>query len=125
MSLLNAPSVDVVLTSTAPRCYEFTYTVYIDIHLMNDKRLIKDDRGKANNDFKQKYIIGNAIVKDVRCEVKFTPVFNVAETMKYDVQYKICGGSYKVQYNQVMYNYLNKTKTKFIDWSTVTLPSMA
>ena len=85
----------------------FTYTVWMDVHVLQNKTWMKE-----NCDDDKKYVLANAVVKDMVCNVKFTPKFNYGQDgMKYDVLYSVdTTRDYDVTYNQIIYRYNGKTK---------------
>ena len=74
----------------------FTYTVWMDVHVIQNKTWMKE-----NYEDDKKYVLANAVVKDMVCNVKFTPRFNYGQGgMKYDVLYSVdTSGQYDVKYN--------------------------
>ena len=72
---------------------------------------------KGNSNYDEKYIIGNATIEDLVCNVKFVPKFS-SGTMTYDVTYEVSQGRYDYEYDQIIYNLDKKTKTKFIEPET-------
>ena len=98
---------------------EFTYNVVLDVYLYQRNDWLKNHY----LNFKEKFVVGNAIVKDVVCEVKFVPKFNKgSEEITYDVQYKIVGKpNCEVEYNQIIYNLNGKTKHKTIQTQVVSV----
>lgn len=80
ITLLDKPSISVKRVNNVD---QFSYEVYFDLNLRVNKSLMK------NNDYNGKYIIGNAIVKDLRGIVILTPSFNETSEMTYTVQYRI------------------------------------
>ena len=69
---------------------------------------------KRDSNYNGKYIIGNATIDDLVCNVKFVSRFS-SGTMTYDVAYEVCSGEYGYEYDQIIYNLDKKTKTKFIE----------
>ena len=94
----------------------FTYTVWMDVHVIQNKTWMKE-----NYEDDKKYVLANAVVKDMVCNVKFTPRFNYGQGgMKYDVLYSVdTSGQYDVKYNQIVYRYNEKTKHMTIPERTV------
>jgi len=68
------------------------------------------------------YIIGNATVHDMECDVKLTPEFaydsSAAGTMTYTALYSIKGDSgsetHNATYDQIIYRYENKVRTRSV-----------
>ena len=61
--------------------------------------------------------MGNATIKDVKCEVKFTPRFideqQLNTDLVYDAVYTVVGGDdveYDVEYNKIVYAYNGQVK---------------
>lgn len=114
IKLVDSPS---ILVKRIGNVDNFTYKVNIDLAIRAPKNLLK-----GHDEYETKYIIGNAIIKDLECEVTFVPKFNVLGNMTYNVTYKVNGKTNAIaEYNQIIYNYLNKTKTKFLDSKYVTV----
>ena len=63
----------------------FSYDIYFDLNLRSSKNVIdKTHEGR--------FIVLNAIVKDVHCHIDITPKFNgQSNPMTYDVAYSISG----------------------------------
>ena len=49
----------------------FTYTVWMDVRIFQDKTWLKN-----NYEYDKQYVLANAVVKDMVCNVKFTPRFD-------------------------------------------------
>lgn len=108
VDLLYQPSI------TAERVSEidkFKYQVKFNLNLSVKRNIV--DKSTFGE---RKYIIGNATVKDVICEVQFTPKFSYATPqMKYDVMYTVVGNQYKATYNKILYVYNGKVRSKSVD----------
>lgn len=85
----------------------FTYTVWMDVRIFQDKTWLKN-----NYEYDKQYVLANAVVKDMVCNVKFTPKFNYEQGgMKYDVLYSVdISRQYDVRYSQIVYRYNDKIK---------------
>lgn len=85
----------------------FTYTVWMDVRIFQDKTWLKN-----NYEYDKQYVLANAVVKDMVCNVKFTPRFDYGQGgMEYDVLYSVdISRPYDVRYNQIVYRYNDKTK---------------
>lgn len=85
----------------------FTYTVWMDVRIFQDKTWLKN-----NYEYDKQYVLANAVVKDMVCNVKFTPRFDYGQGgMTYDVLYSVdISRQYDVRYNQIVYRHNDKTK---------------
>ena len=89
----------------------FTYNVLMDVHIMQNKEWMKN-----HSAYDGKYVIANAIVKDMECSVTITPTYHKADgTISYEAKYVVnkkpsYRGTYDVEYNQIIYNKDKKTK---------------
>ena len=85
----------------------FTYTVLMDVRIFQDKTWLKN-----NYEYDKQYVLANAVVKDMVCNVKFTPRFDYGQGgMTYDVLYSVdISRQYDVRYNQIVYRHNDKTK---------------
>lgn len=89
----------------------FTYNVHLDLYLMHSNDYLKEKTHYAA--FDGRWVVGNAVVKDIECKVTFTPKFTYAAgEMTYDVKYEIVGGEYDTEFSQIVYNLDKKTKHK-------------
>ena len=90
---------------------EFTYEVVFDIHLNQNKDLLKFLYGGTST-YEKKYLLANIVVKDVKCEVKFTPKFTSENNtdLVYDVSYTVDGGEYNVEWSKIVYAYNGQVK---------------
>lgn len=110
ISLVDGPSIKVKRVSNRD---EFTYEVLFDIYLNQNKDLIESlYDGTSTSDYEQKYLLANAVVRDVRCEVKAIPHFTSDSNVElaYDVTYTVVKGTYNVEYNKIVYAYNGKVK---------------
>lgn len=89
----------------------FTYNVLMDVYIMQNKEWMK-----KHSTYDGKYVIANAIVKDMECSVTITPTYHKADgTISYEAKYVVNKkpsnrDTYDVEYNQIVYNYNGKTK---------------
>lgn len=112
VDLLYQPSITAMRISSVDR---FTYEVKFDLSLSVNRNLVD-----SNTFGEKKYIVGNAVVKDILCQVTFTPKFSYSDDspqMKYDVEYRIAGGNYKATYGKILYVYNGKVRSKNISGS--------
>lgn len=75
----------------------FTYKAYFDLYLRASKEIVEGMGDSARD----KCMIGNAVIKEVECDVTFIPTYDhpasssdCEESMKYKVRYTIKGGTY-------------------------------
>lgn len=69
------------------------------------------------------FVMANATIKDVVCQVTFTPKYNQGtETMSYDVEYKVLednpnseSGEYEVEFDQIIYKLNGKVRFKTLE----------
>lgn len=70
---------------------QFTCTAYFDLDLRLDSG--KHEAAISNADAnKLKWVIGHAIIKNVKCQIVFTPIFNKTTDMTYTATYTIVDG---------------------------------
>lgn len=103
---------------------QFTYECVFDLYLMQNKKLMEYLLDTAESTYDEKFMICNAIVKNVVCQVKFVPVFDKGHgRMQYLVTYTILQDSgsntHEVEYDQIVYNLKEKTKHKSIQKDTI------
>ena len=85
----------------------FTYNVLMDVHIMQNKDWMKNHRT-----YDGKYVIANAVIKDMACSVEITPIYNRGDgSVTYSANYSVdTSNPYTVEYNQIVYNHNGKTK---------------
>ena len=66
---------------------KFTYDVYFDLGIRVKKDVLNGFA--ANSEYERKYVIGNAVVKNLQCTVEFVPALSSSNKVVYDVKYKI------------------------------------
>lgn len=110
--LVDCPSLDV--TRTSGNVDEFTYTTYMDVHLFLNKHILQSLLTSNRSGYTGKYIIGNAVLKNVEFKVKFTPVLTSGTpgTVKYNILYSVTPKTYNVEFSQVIYHDKKKDKVK-------------
>ena len=107
INLLYQPSITAMRTVEVDK---FTYCVKFNLNLAVKRNIVDKSRFGERN-----YIIGNAMVKDLVCEVSFTPKFKYSSPqMTYDVNYKVAAGHYNATYSKILYVYSGKVRTKNI-----------
>ena len=120
--LVDTPSMQVRrVTSSGTTDYTFKFEIDFDLYLMQNKSLMNWLRVHQQTNFKNGWIIANAVVRKMKGEVVFTPVFNpdsADRKMGYKVMYFVKAGTYDVEYDQIVYNYNGKTKHKSIEKNT-------
>ena len=86
----------------------------MDVHLRQNKGWMQNNASSQN-----RYVISNATIHDMVCQVTFAPNYNATGTMTYNVSYKVLNQNpystdytYRVSCHQVVYNYNKKTKYK-------------
>ena len=92
---------------------EFTYDVLMDINILQNKKLLDElYDGTTTSPYERKYLLGDVVVKDVKCEVKFTPKFKSENNtdLVYDVSYTVVGGEYNVEWSKIVYAYNGQVK---------------
>lgn len=100
ISIVNSPTFNVQRSNQDT----FTYSVVFDLDLQAKKSGVS---GLSDGE----YTIGNAKVKDLVCDVVFTPTFSFNEGMKYDVQYIVRGEqNYQAEYDQIIYQLNGKKR---------------
>ena len=110
IKIVDAPSIEVKrIEQTGDDTFE--YNVLMDVHIMQNKDWM-ENHSSSNN----KFVIANAIVKDMRCRVKFTPKYDastgaITYSYEYSVEHGTSENPYVVEYNQIVYNYNGKTKS--------------
>ena len=86
----------------------FTYVVYMDVHIRQNKNWMRENGEDGN------FVIANAKIEDVKCMVKFTPIYDnrtYRDNMTYDVSYSVdTAPEYSVKYNQIIYKRDGKVK---------------
>lgn len=85
----------------------FTYKVLMDVYIMQNKEWMQN-----HSTLNGKYVIANAIVKDMECSVEITPIYNSGNgSVTYSANYSVdISNPYNVEYNQIVYNYNGNTK---------------
>ena len=85
----------------------FTYNVLMDVHIMQNKEWMKN-----HSAYDGKYVIANAVVKDMECSVEIIPEYNREDgSVAYSANYSVdTSNPYTVEYNQIVYNHNGKTK---------------
>ena len=70
---------------------KFTYVVHFDLYMSASKRLLQYLCGQNPSALEKKYMIGNAVIRDMTCHVTFVPeyVHGNSPSMKYSVSYLI------------------------------------
>lgn len=90
-----------------------------DIYLFQNKKLLEHlhDNPPAGTDYENKFLVANAVIRDVECNVTFTPVFNQGEppTMTYDAVYQTKAGNYTMEYNKIVYCHNGTVQMKTLD----------
>lgn len=110
--VVDSPSIEVRRVSQVDT---FKYDVLMNLHLMQNKDLMKQMFKGNKTEYEKKFILGNAIVHDMHCIATFTPKYDPnTGTMTYDATYEVKSGNHDVTYNQIIYNLDGKTKHKTI-----------
>ena len=110
ISLVDGSSIKVNRVSNRD---EFTYEVLFDIYLNQNKNLLESlYDGAPTSNYERKYLLANAVVKDVKCTFKSIPHFTSDSNTElvYDVSYTVDRGTYNVEYNKIVYAYNGKVK---------------
>ena len=111
--VVDSPSIEVkrIKDSKGNDVDTFTYNVLMDVHIMQNKEWMK-----KHSTYDGKYVIANAVVKDMECSVTITPTYNKDDgNISYEAKYVVNKkpsdrDTYDVEYNQIVYNYNGKTK---------------
>ena len=114
--VVDSPSIEVRrITREQADVDTFKYDVLMNLHLMQNKDLMKQMLKGDRTEYEKKFILGNAIVHDMHCIATFTPKYVPdTGTMTYDATYEVKSGYHDVTYNQIIYNLDGKTKHKTI-----------
>ena len=97
----------------------FRYEVLFDLHLMQNKSLMKDNTYA----YQKKWFVGDMTVRKLWCIVTFTPKYTPSQgtsagSMKYTATYRVKGntsaGTCNVDYAQIVYCLDGKVKKKAI-----------
>ena len=128
LTLVDEPSIKVTRVKQVGGKFDrFQYTAWFDIHFRLKKSVFDGDEDT--------FVIGNAVVRRVKCDVTFVPKydggFGLDKAMSYDVSYIVGREPYDVEYDQVIYKHDGKVRTKFVEpgkslftpSSEITIPS--
>lgn len=111
LTIVDSPSVQVTRISSGKDM--FTYQMQFDLYIKSTKDVISQN---------EKYCIGNAVVKDLTCNVQFIPEFQLGQSnpIKYTVNYVIENkNSATCKYDQITYQIEKEKKYKFIPTKTI------
>ena len=113
LTLVDEPSIKVTRVSLSGKyTHKFEYTVWFDVYFRNKKSVFDSGVDKT-------FMVGDVVVKHVKCVTTFIPKYDggfaLNTPMKYDVTYTVKGEQYDVEYDQVIYRFNGKTRTKFVD----------
>ena len=113
LTMVDSPSIEVRRVDPVDT---FTYNVLMDVHIIQNKDWMKNQFKASPSGYDQKFVLANAIVKDMECSVTFIPKYNKDNgSVTYDAAYAIkTDREYEVEYNQIVYNYNGKTKHRTI-----------
>lgn len=87
---------------------------------MQGKELMKSLHNTTG--YNGRYFISNANIRKIKCDVAFVPKLDSEnQVMKYDVTYKVVGGEYGFEYDNIVYNIDGKTRQKSIPTRILTV----